>query len=222
MFSPYKFTCVCVVVCVWSLCLCEAEREGSYAAGKITNCEKNRLAAHVKCQKAYRVKFGAPPSPAIGTEVEFPKHIRESLQGHRAGMRPPPPQSPLEAPGAGAAIHLRCGSFKRTGGLQTKPEPHGPVKFPHQDWVELSPGAGTVPALSYQPASSLSQAGWGEEGQPIDLEQAPPTERDVGRNRPVRENRGKINLGRRPYEFREHVWNETVARGHFTYHWDIL
>ncbi len=66
--------------------------------------------------------------------------------------------------GGGEVIHLLCGDFKR------------PIGQPRQGRVEVSPGAGTEPALSYQSGSVKRGEGRGSANR---FGAGPPIQRDV-------------------------------------------
>lgn len=94
----------------------------------------------------------APLSTAIGSKVQFPKHIRESVQGHAGRCEKPLISS--------ASLRMRVAYSSSVWRLQKNPRPIGQLQalpasqIPQQGWVEVSPqGAGTEPALSYQPGS---------------------------------------------------------------------
>lgn len=107
----------------------------------------------------------APLSPAIGSEVQFPQHIRESLQGH-TGRCENIPQSLLEE---GKLFIFCVATSKEPDAYRTTASPTG------QSNSTTKLGGGI--ARGWDGASSFisareCQAGQRGAGQPIDLEQA--------------------------------------------------
>lgn len=149
MFPPHKFS-GCLYV--WRLHVSVWDLKGGEvaAAGKTTNCGKSAGSSGETPMGVLRRRW------VLGLAARFNSHEGGFATAHRQAWEYPPDLlcEPVEE---GEVIHLLCGDFKRSRGPQDDREAPPASQVPQRGWVEVSPGAGAEPALSYQ----RGRAKWG-------------------------------------------------------------
>ena len=136
-------------VCVWLLSFFEAEREESYVAEKITNCGKSAGSSH-ETPIGAQLQCRAPLSPLrLAVRFNSQNISGRVCRGTKTGVRISPNivWKPVEE---GKLFILSVATTKEPESYRITASPAA-LSDSTTSRVEVSVGAGTEPALSYQP-----------------------------------------------------------------------
>lgn len=210
IFIPTNSACVCLHGC------CARVRLGGRWG---YSRRKNHKLWKISWQLTWNANnhTAASLSTAIDSKVQFPEHIRESLQGRSGSCEDIPLCKPVEE---GKLFIFCVATSIEPEAFRTTPKPRRSIKFHSKAGRRYRWGLGWSQRLHISQALSRGAKTRGSANR---FGAGPPIQRNVWRNRPNwKKNGSKITLGRGPYGFREPVWKESVPCGRPSYQLDII